>query len=219
MAPSKLPSQMISQGAESVALIANGAIHDYDFIATLIKDYDKCIAVDGGLLHCQVMKITPDLIIGDLDSISPDLLKFYPAVPVEIFPIDKDQTDMELAVHAANSSSVKKIGIFGAMEKRTDHALANLHLMRRIPEKIVIETERETIFSISGNNEFACYPGQIVSLIPIGSSPTGVSTKGLRWELHEETLNKNFISLSNECLAPSFKISIKHGDLLCCLLR
>ena len=213
------PSQMVCQGVCSVALVANGAIHDYDFIASLIRNYDKCIAVDGGLIHCQAMNLIPDLILGDLDSISPELLMLYPNVPLEIFPVDKDHTDMELAINTANASTLLKIGIFGAMEKRTDHTLANLHLIRRFPEKIVIETERESIFSITGKNLLDTYPGQVISLIPIGSSPTGVTTKGLKWELQEATIDKNFISLSNVCLGVQVEISIEYGDLICCLLR
>ena len=148
---------------ESAALVGNGAIHDYGLIASLISDYDLCIAVDGGLVHCQALQIVPDLIIGDFDSISPEILKKYPTVPTEIFPIDKDQTDMELAIDKVNLPDVKKIALFGAMEKRTDHALSNLHLMRRQPDKIVIETERETIFSLEGEKKFDCRPGQLIS--------------------------------------------------------
>lgn len=215
----KRPSQSICQGVQSVALIGNGAIHDYAFISSLIKAYDRLIAVDGGLAHCHKMKLVPNLIIGDLDSISPKLLSQYSHVPTETFPKDKDETDMELALMVANTPSVKKIGIFGALEKRTDHALANLHLMRRLPEKIVIETERESLFSIQGKNQFKCYKGQTISLIPIGSSPIGVTTKGLKWELEDAILNKDFFSLSNICLGTHFEISIDQGDLICCILR
>lgn len=205
--------------AHSIALIANGAIHDYDFIALLLRSYERFIAVDGGLLHCQIMHLVPDLIIGDLDSIAPEILSLYPNTPTKIYPTDKDQTDMELAIQAANSPTAKKIGVFGAMEKRTDHALANLHLMRRLPEKIIIETERETIFSIEGSHRFDCYKGQIISLIPIGSSPSGVTTKGLKWELQNATLDKHFISLSNVCQGSQFEISIGNGNLICCMSR
>lgn len=209
----------LCQDAESVALIANGAIHDYNFISSLIRNYDRYVAVDGGLLHCRAMGLVPHLIIGDLDSIPSEILNFYPLVPTKIFPIDKDEADMELAIRAVNASNIKKIGIFGAMEKRTDHALANLHLLNRFPEKTLIETELETILPIKGKKHFSCYPGQEISLIPIGISAVGVTTKGLKWELQNKTLDKNFISLSNICLGSKFEISVEDGDLLCCILR
>ena len=203
----------------SAALVGNGAIHDYSLIASLIRDYNHCIAVDGGLAHCQAMNILPDLIIGDFDSISPELLKNYAKVPTQIFPKDKDQTDMELAIAAVQGFNVEKIALFGALENRTDHALSNLYLMCRFPNHIIIETERETLFSIEGHRHVNCYPGQCISLIPIGSSAEGVTTHGLKWELKNATLNKNFFSLSNVCLHSFFEISIRQGNLLCCLLR
>jgi len=204
----------------SAALVGNGAIHEYGFIASLIKDYDRCIAVDGGLAHCQAMGITPDLIIGDLDSIPPELLKKYSKVPTTIFPKDKDHSDMELAIDTVRTRyNIHKFGLFGAMEKRMDHALSNLYLLQRHPEKAVIKTETETIIAIEGQRRMNCYPGQCISLIPLGSPVIGVTTQGLKWELSEATLNQNFFSLSNVCLGSFFDVSIAQGTLLCCLLR
>jgi len=207
------------ENVDSVALIANGAIHDYAFIAGLLRGYDKRIAVDGGLIHCHTMHVQPDLLVGDFDSVSAELLHLYRDTPMQKFPRDKDETDMEIAVQAADTMGVKKIGIFGAMEWRTDHAVANLHLMRRHAHKVIIETERESLFVISGKSRLACHPGQTVSLIPLGAPAKGVTTKGLKWELNHSTLDTNFMSISNICLENSFDITIDEGDLICCLLR
>lgn len=209
----------IFNGIQSVALVANGAIHDYPFIANLIKNYEKIIAVDGGLIHCHQMNLCPDLIIGDFDSLNPDLLSLYQHVQIEKFPIDKDETDMELALRAINNPSIQQIGVFGALEKRTDHALANLHLLCRFPHKMIIETETETLRVLTGRHLISCQPGQIVSFLPLGSFPEGVNTKGLRWELKNATLHHTFFSLSNVCLSLEFEIDIDKGNLICCLLR
>lgn len=209
----------IYEGAQSVALVANGAIHDPSLIAALIRKYDRCVAVDGGLIHCHSMHLRPDFMIGDFDSVAPKLLELYSDIPRKRFPTDKDFTDMELAIRSADEAGMKKIGIFGAMELRTDHAVANLHLMRRYGKKVVIETERETLFMITGKHKLSCHPGQTVSLIPLGSPAVGVTTRGLKWELTGATMDTNFISLSNICLEDFFDIEIAEGDLICCLLR
>jgi thiamine pyrophosphokinase len=205
--------------SQTTALIANGTINNYALIASLLKNYDKKIAVDGGLAHCQAMGIIPDFIIGDFDSISSKILDLYPRVPKKSFPADKDYTDLELAIAAANTEEVKKIGIFGAMERRTDHALINLYLMSRLPEKITIETDTETLVSVYGTKHFSCQPNQVISLIPFEMPATGVTTKGLKWELNNATLNKNFFSISNVCLDTQVEISISQGSLICCFLR
>lgn len=211
-------SQIISK-ASSAALIANGTLHDYHFIASLIRNYDCCIAVDGGLFHCREMNITPDLIIGDFDSISLDILNLYKDVPTEVVSTEKDLTDMELAIDVVNVPNMNKIALFGAMESRTDHAIVNLLLLSRFPQKMFVETEKETLFCIEGKKQFLCTPGQTVSLIPIGSPAKGVTTKGLKWELTDVTLSKDFFSLSNICLGAQFEVSIEQGRLICCLLR
>lgn len=199
--------------------MANGAIHDPSFIASLVRGYDRCIAVDGGLTHCHEMHVRPHLLVGDFDSVVPSLLEHYRDIPRERYPQDKDVTDMEIAVQRAEEAGIKKIAIFGAMELRTDHAIANLHLMRRYADKVIIETERETLFMVSGHRSFRCHPGQTVSLLPLGQPAKGVTTKGLKWELTQATVDTHFASISNICLDTSFEIEIAEGDLICCLLR
>jgi len=205
--------------APSIALIANGSIHDYRLMASLIAQYDRKIAVDGGLDHCHAMGIIPDLIIGDLDSANLETLSLYPNVPKKIFPAEKDYSDMELALRAAISGKVKKLGIFGAMEKRVDHALSNLYLLRRLPGIAVIETDQETITYVTGNQSINCKQNQVISLIPLEDQVSGVTTRGLKWELNDVTLTKDFFSLSNICLNSFFEINIQQGSLLCCLVR
>lgn len=207
------------QGALSIALVANGAIDDYVFMAELIKTYDRCVAVDGGLIHCHNMKISPDLIMGDRDSTPAELTALYSNIPTLYFPTDKDHTDLELAIQAANWPGVQKIGLFGVLGKRADHSIVNLHLLRRFPKKMVIETENETILSVCGHHHQNSFPGQMVSLIPIGEGPSGITTKGLKWELNNAKMDGNFFSISNVCLDDHFEIAIANGDLLLCLLR
>jgi thiamine pyrophosphokinase len=212
--------QNICENVHSVALVANGAMNDYLFLASLVKTYDKCFAVDGGLIHCQAMGIHPDLIIGDWDSIPAELLASYADVPAARFPVDKDLSDLELALEVAlHCQSVEKIGLFGATGKRIDHTMVNLQLLRRFPTKLVIETETETIFSLKGDRRFECFPGQTLSLVPMGPRAQGVTTKGLKWELTNASLDSHFFSLSNVCLGSYFDIFIAEGNLICCLLR
>lgn len=203
----------------SIALIANGVIHDFKATAELVKKYQSVVAVDGGLLHCSRMDVKPNLIIGDLDSVSHDLLTKYADVARQKFPEDKDETDLELAVRVVDGPEVKKIVAFGALERRTDHALCNLHLICKYPQKLYLENERELLFAIDRKVEIKCFPGQTVSLIPMSSPALGVTTKGLKWEMQNANLDKNFMSVSNVCLTSTLHIEINEGDLICCLAK
>lgn len=203
----------------TIAIIANGAIHDHQALAPLIRAHHEIIAVDGGYNHCVKMGIQPDIIIGDFDSIDPALVPSVQSVPTRRFPQEKNETDLELAIQATYTPQVKKITLYGALEQRTDHALANLHLIRRYPNKVFIETERETVFVFDSMVEIPCIPGQTISFIQIGDPASGINSQGLKWELRNASFNKYFFSLSNICLSSPIQVSIEHGDLLCVLQK
>jgi thiamine pyrophosphokinase len=209
----------MSDFKHSYALVANGHIHEHLQIAKLIADYACVVAVDGGVNHCHKMGVTPDMIIGDFDSSSPEVLKDYENVVKRTFPCDKNETDLELALQSIYTPQVEKITLFGALENRTDHALSNLHLIRRYPGKVFIETEKELIFSITGEHKISCQKGQTISFIHLGRPPSGINSHGLRWELRDATFSKYFFSISNICLTNPVKISIADGDLLCILQK
>lgn len=205
--------------SHTFALIANGVIDDYAAVLPLIKSYGCVIAVDGGLRHCQAMGLTPDLIIGDMDSAPPELLEIYSQVPKRMFPRDKNETDLELAIMATFTPEIEKMTIFGALGHRTDHHLVNLQLTRRYPHKVFIETESELIFAFDREVKLQTKPGQTISFIPLGGPVSGVNSQGLKWELYEAAFDKYFMSLSNICLGEEVVISIKQGDLLCVIQK
>lgn len=218
----KLPpatSHPRSEGIQTAALVANGTIHNYAMIAPLVRNYDYCVAVDGGLKHCKAIEIVPDLIIGDFDSVDKELLLQYEGIPLQTFSEEKDDTDIDLAVKEMLVAGAQTIALFGATEGRSDHALYNLHLLQRYPGKMIIESDHETIFVIEGEKEVKCAAGQTVSLMPLGQKVEGVTTRGLKWELKNATLDSTFMSLSNICLQESFRIKVAKGPLLCCLVR
>ena len=90
----------------------------------LEKD-DYLIACDGGYNHCKELKIKPNLIVGDLDSIK--------EVPTDIeivhYPTVKDDTDMTLAIKEGIKRGYRDFVIYGAMGGRIEHELANIQLM------------------------------------------------------------------------------------------
>ena len=89
-----------------VCIILNGEIKDYKYIKNIIykNNYDYIICSDGGANHTYKMDIVPDYIIGDLDSVEDNILKYYKSknVQFEKFPTKKDETDTELSILLAN---------------------------------------------------------------------------------------------------------------------
>jgi thiamine pyrophosphokinase len=204
---------------KQVALIANGLLERSSDLLKEILSHDVIVAVDGGLNHCHQLGIVPNLIVGDLDSASPELLALYGRVETRRFPKDKDKTDFQIALEMVlNQENVRATG-YGALGGRTDHALANIFLLSIYPGTFAISSSAETLFVVGRSVSLDCYPGQTLSLIPLNGPVRGINTEGLKWELSGGTMDKHFMGISNVCLNHRVRISVLEGDLLCCMTR
>jgi thiamine pyrophosphokinase len=200
-----------------IAIICNAPIEDIVKVKEKIKNFPVLIAVDGGINHCYKLGIRPDLIVGDFDSADPKFLKDFNGIPEKRHPKDKDKTDLEITLELVYHANIEAISIFGALGGRTDHTLGNLILLSRYPGRVFLETDNEKLFVIDRQAEIATYPNQLISLIPLNGPVTGIDTKNLKWELKNGTLDKQFIGISNEALSQQITISVREGDLLCCI--
>lgn len=200
-----------------VALICTAPIANLSFFKEKIQAYPFLIAVDGGANHCYEMDVTPGLILGDFDSIKSHVLEAFRNVPKQHYPSEKDKTDLELAIEYVYHPQTEKITVFGALGGRTDHTLGNLILLSRYPGKVFLEGENESLFAIPQHIELSLPVGKTLSLIPLNGPAKGIDTEGLKWPLKNGTLDKQFIGISNETMTPKVTISVREGDLLCCL--
>ncbi len=203
----------------SAALVANGKVAKPDRLIAKIKTYPYLIAVDGGLNLCHKLGLKPDLIIGDLDSAKKKVLSFYQDVQQQVFPKDKDQTDLELALEHAFRLGAQRVTVFAALGGRIDHTLVNIHLLSRYPGKLFFETNDEQLFVVDKQIELSCSPKQTLSLLPLNGPVNGITTQGLKWELSHATLDKHFMGISNIALRDKVRIEVTSGDLLCVLIK
>jgi thiamine pyrophosphokinase len=201
---------------KQVAIVCNGELDHGQETKKRIASFPLLVAVNGGTKHCQQLGLKPHLIIGDLDSCSPDTLEHFSEVPCKKFPIDKDKTDLELALDELMKPDVQEITIFGALGKRIDHSLTNILLLSRFPGRLFIESKEERLFVIDREFTLSCELGQTLSLIPLNGPVSGIQTRGLKWNLTDAVLDKNFIGVSNQAVEDEVWVSVGHGDLLCC---
>ena len=93
--------------------------------------FDFIIAVDGGFAHLEKLGVTPDMAVGDFDS-----LGYVPKCRrVSRHPVKKDKTDMELAMEKALYWKQDDLYIYGGLSGRLDHTLANLQLFAKFSER------------------------------------------------------------------------------------
>lgn len=188
------------------------------------------VAADGGARHAPTLGVRVDQWVGDGDSIDAAALDALAASGVEIrrAPVDKDESDAELAVLAAIEAGARTVTILGALGgARVDHALANVGLLAHpalAGRPAWLYDERAARISllsapdVSGGSvmhELEGRPGDLVSLVPDGASVSGVTTSGLRYPLdHEPLVLGRTRGVSNVRTGRVARITLESGRLL-----
>lgn len=200
-------------------IISSGQINDYGFCHDIVESADRIICADGGTRHAINMKITPDVIIGDMDSSAAKYIDFFREKGVEIiqYPKDKDKTDTHICVEFAINFS-KEIILLGATGSRIDHMIANISLLklgieRNIPISII--DNKNHIWMIKDSISLTGNIGDFFSLIPFTEKVEGICTKGAHYELYDAVMELGDpYGVSNCFEEKTVEISIKKGYLL-----
>ena len=181
------------------------------------------IAGDRGLEALYQLKIIPNHVVGDFDSVSPEILEFYKQQPQIIFHkfnAEKDNTDTDIAVKLAIQLKSSMITILGALGKRMDHALANIHILKdaleaNIPCQIIDAHNRIYLINTEKTLEKDQVYGKYISLIPLTSSVEGLTLTGFKYPLNHYTLPIGVsLGISNEMIEDIAHIEMEKGILI-----
>ena len=172
------------------------------------------IAADSGFDIARRHAVAVDLLIGDLDSVSEDAV--HQAPQTLRFPVDKNETDLELAIDRARSMGVTSLLVIGGAGGRMDHFLANASLLASL-DGLDVEwrTGSGTLLRVNGSVRVAGTPGETISLLAFGGPTRGVRTTGLRWRLdNEHLLPGSTRGVSNAFIDDAALISLDEGNLM-----
>jgi thiamine pyrophosphokinase len=186
----------------------------FDGLAAPIENNDIVIAADGGLLHTQRLGITPDVILGDFDS-----LGFVPE-GANVFPVEKDDTDAMLAVRRGLAMGCREFLLYGSLDgKRLDHTVANFQTLQFLADHgavgYLIGADHMVTVLKNGTLSFPPDADGILSVFCLGADATGVNIEGLQYILKDGTLSPGFpLGVSNHFIGSTARISVKRGSLL-----
>lgn len=173
------------------------------------------IAADGGLGHLEAQGLTPDVIVGDFDSLgwTPE------GANVIRHPVEKDDTDMMLAVKTGLERGCGVFLLYGGLGGRLDHTYANFqtleYLARRgvagylLGEGMAVTAIHETSLAFPAGRR-----GTLSVFCP-GGDARGVCLSGLHYPLRDAVLTSSFpLGVSNDFTGAPAQVSVREGSLL-----
>lgn len=198
----------------------NGDLSDLQKIKTHIKPTDYVICADGGAKHALEIGVTPDVIIGDFDSLPMQEQNKFDKQKTNFitFKREKDETDSELAVKYALEKNYKTLLLFGVLGSRIDHMLTNIfaldYLTNPDADVTIIEGNQD-IRVVHDKIKLTGKTGDLVSLIPLKGDVKKIKTTNLKYPLNNETLKFGYSrGISNVFLKNFISISLQGGSLL-----
>ncbi|MCW5880820.1 MAG: thiamine diphosphokinase [Anaerolineae bacterium] len=201
-------------------ILANGPAPVVEQIQYYANQADLVIAADGGAAHALAAGLFPDVVVGDLDSLTPELLAELRAAEVTVlrFPTRKNETDMELTLAEAVRRGAARVTILAATGGRLDQTIGNILLLtlpafQAVPMRLITDTEEA--FVARGYAHLAGEAGDTVSLIPLTPKVTGVTTLGLEYPLERADLQLGpSLGISNAMMGADAEVKVHDGLLL-----
>ena len=166
-----------------------------DVIADLDVGSCHVIAADSGLDHARRAGLDPNLLVGDLDSVSARGRRWAERnCVIDPYPADKDATDTRLALRRAAELVPDRIVLVTGIGDRLDHTLGALGALRDpalidVPY-LEVRWGRQRIRVLRGPDRTTIHApeGTTLSLVPLTDDCTGVHLTGTQWPLDGVTI-------------------------------
>lgn len=201
-----------------VLIVLGGDAPGVELLKACADEADFSIAADRGLEAFDAAGLEPDMLVGDMDSVSQNVLARYESrLSEDRLNCIKNDTDCEYALNLAISRGATEIVLLGALGGRLDHALANLMMVVRAARRGVwaeIRAEGVQIVRINESYTLTGAKGSTVSLLPLGEA-RGISVRGCYYTIEDFTLESDTSrGVSNVVTADEAVFTVREGDLM-----
>lgn len=216
-------------------IVLSGEIRDDAAARLLLSDAGLLICADGGARHLRRLQILPDLLVGDMDSLSaPDLAWLDSQnVPFRRYPTDKEETDSELALRLVLAQLPEPRGqheivLLAAFGSRPDHVMANQMMAAGLAQngwRLILADGVTTMYTLAGGQTLPLVlPAKserslVLSIIPAAGPVSGLHCpEGLIYPLVNAALPIGSTrGISNRISHCQAEISLGQGVVLVCL--
>lgn len=207
---------------KTIGIVANGPEELIPDLKEYQSKIDSWIGADRGALTLLQNNISPDYALGDFDSITnrEEMIIKQESKSFSKFPIEKNETDIEIAIEQALELKCDNIYFFGVTGGRLDHGLVNIQMLYRLMKK------KCTGIIIDCSNRIRIYePGSYlvqeekgfanISFVPFTEHVKALSLYGFYYPLENYNLDWGSTRcISNKLLLNNGTFSFKEGILL-----
>ncbi len=185
----------------------------FDRLARPIAPGELVLAADAGVRHTRTLGVTPDVVLGDFDSLG--------SVPpgAVVYPAEKDDTDLMLAIRHGLAAGRREFLIYGALDgPRTDLTVASLQALHFL----AAHGAHGFLWGLNSaatviRNETLAFPAAdgLISVFCSGADATGVTLRGLKYPLNNATLTAAMpLGVSNRFQLTPASVTVRDGYLL-----
>lgn len=220
-------NHLMRQEQFAVVVLLGGDVPADKEILETVSRAEYCVCADSGVEIARIAGRVPDLLVGDMDSVSAVTYEWCRGVGVaeEKYNPEKDYTDGECALARALEYALRhgadSIAVVGGLGDRLDHTMANIYRGKRIADRgVAVSYLNDDVFVyvLSGNcrRQLALADGRTVSLLPLGMEADGITLRGFQYPLDNAamSIDCDIYGVSNELTAEIGEISLQEGCLL-----
>lgn len=212
--------------AQEIVIICDGTFPRTEYPKYLIRSADYIICCDGALKkflrNSKAIfgeERLPDLVIGDMDTLSPAMQKRYSDIIIK--ETEQEHNDQTKAVRWAlnNLKDISAIHILGATGGRPDHTVGNMSLLMEYTRMfdlgdIVIESVSDygTIFPVTDTIEIDCGEGREISIFSPDNS-LRIKSEGLMYRTDDVIFDNWWKATLNKAIKDRVKLVFNHRSI------
>ena len=218
----------------NIVIICDGAFPKTEYPRYLIRTADFIICCDGALKkfirNSEAIfgeKRLPDMVIGDMDSLSPALKKEHSDIIVQIDEQEHNDQTKAFRWVLDNLSGIGSIYILGATGEREDHTIGNISLLMEYARTydldamgITLEmvSDHSTIFAITDTYEMECGEGRKVSIFSPDNS-LRIKSEGLEWPTDGVVFDNWWKATLNRASQDKVRLELSHRSIALIMLN
>ena len=194
-------------------ILANGAFPKNPLPLEHLFRAKQIVCCDGATQNLLDSGLKPDVIIGDLDSVSEEIKNRFSSILLHL--AEQETNDLTKAFHFCIENHQTEITILGATGKREDHTLGNLSLLTDYAEKATVQllTDEGVFTPLLETATLESYPGEQISIFSLNPETT-FTFHNLRYPVYNKKLTSWWQGTLNEAESNSFTISFDKGKAL-----